>query len=208
MCEALEREYVFYCSFHVPGTTYLPCLFWATEGHYSYDISIEQVPSICEVMAGEFHDQQARRNTGGGGARALRRTRRRTATSAPFTSRAKTKPSKETGELGAAGETEVAITQEDSAGVGGTATATSPRIRNEDSRTIESVGDVGVLGSTEGIRSRGSGGGGKSRRLPVAEEGENEEDWSAEPAAAASSTLLPIHQLMRSLGPRGYRRRG
>ncbi|CAN0481894.1 unnamed protein product [Ectocarpus sp. 12 AP-2014] len=53
-------------------------------------LDLVKVPSICEVMAGEFHDQQARDNAGGAGGGEGRERSRRALLPSPETTRSRT----------------------------------------------------------------------------------------------------------------------
>eukprot|EP00903_Cladosiphon_okamuranus_P005398 g5386.t1 len=207
-------------------------------------LELVKVPSICEVMAGEFHDQQARggnTNTGlsgSGGGRALRRTTKRQTAAASFEA---SRQNDRAAEAAAAAEGQPETV--------GPASAwprpVAPRRAEKGSEAIGAAGSgesrgaraadsPGVVGSDG--RRRSTGGSRGARRLArslqseAAAEDEDEgskqeeeeakerareggngayvEDYGESNAEPAAAGLLPIHQVLRSLGPRGFRHRG
>ncbi|CAN0190568.1 unnamed protein product [Scytosiphon promiscuus] len=238
-------------------------------------LGLVKVPGICEVMAGEFHDQQARGNTGTGGVRGRARAR----------SRALRGETAETGDrrggrgvksgarsagvatVEAGGERSrnthpvVVGTAREAEAAGLAAAATSTPIRNRDGSGASlqagdwSKVDVGKGGGPrrltvaalagedeetkqgkEGPGGReglgdgytdgggGRGGGASALARPDAADARADPDdptvagadgrgrgeaRSAQPeTAAAQPGLLPMHHLMRTLGRKGFRRRG
>eukprot|EP00752_Nemacystus_decipiens_P001804 g1743.t1 len=204
-------------------------------------LELVKVPSICEVMAGEFHDQQARGgNTNGGlggsgGGRALRST---------TTSRTAIPPLEASRERIQAADGAAAEAGAVAEGLTGTIapalrTPVAPGRGEGDKRKAGSGESGGEANSARVAESgvRISGGIGGARQLArslgveaMAEEEEGEEDEAraggsrdeddvvgdvgrGEPrsesaAAEVAVGLLPIHQVLKSLSPRGYRHRG
>ncbi len=193
------------------------------------------MPSICEVMAGEFHDKQARGDAGGGGGaggRALRRGRNRRTTSysvaeSPLEAEGGPENDVSDGRIKASAAAAAAAAAPARQGRRGEGTR---RRGGEGSSREAAEGSHVGSGSFRSRKRDGGGGGGddggRSARLLVAAAAEDaiagananavadadcggggkHGEASAGPEETAG--LLPIHQLLRILGPRGYRGRG
>ncbi|CAN0238133.1 unnamed protein product [Ectocarpus sp. 4 AP-2014] len=153
-------------------------------------LDLVKVPSICEVMAGEFHDQQARDNAGGAGGGGGRERSRRALLPSPETTKSRTPASRSSLSLPSRENEHTGLGREESwppppraavAGEEGSEYMHHPSVplptpagRRRDENRIIADGDIadgrrggiGAVGiGSEGYRNSGDvGGGGGSRR--------------------------------------------